>query len=178
MSLPTQYKWLDKEGAPRMLVEALKEYGTLESPGSINNPKIIGWAKEVGENVEDVYKADSIPWCGLFIAVVAKRAGKKVPKDPLWALNWGTFGKYSPEPMLGDVLVFTRNGGGHVGLYVGEDETAYHVLGGNTSDQVKIARIAKSRLYTSRRALYLIGQPTNVRKIHLKSSGSLSENEQ
>ena len=33
--------------------------------------------------------------------------------------------------MLGDILTFKRNGGGHVGLYVGEDKDCYHVLGGN-----------------------------------------------
>ena len=43
------------------------------------------------------------------------------------------------------MLVFTRSGGGHVGFYAGEDADAYHVLGGNQSDAVTIARIAKSR---------------------------------
>lgn len=178
MALPNQYKWLEKEGAPKMLVEALKEYGTLESPGTANNPKIIKWADEVGGKVEDVYKADSIPWCGLFMAVIAKRAGKDIPKDPLWALNWGTFGVRVDKPMLGDTLVFTREGGGHVGIYVGEDDQAYHVLGGNTSDSVKIARISKSRLYTARRPIYSIGQPANVRRVFLAANGTLSQNEQ
>jgi uncharacterized protein (TIGR02594 family) len=174
--LPSRYGWLARESGPKMLIEALKLYGTLEAPGSKNNPTIIAWAKEVGGEVADVYSADSIPWCGLFMAVVAKRAGKEVPKHPLWALSWSAFGAKAAKPMLGDVLTFTRNGGGHVALYVGEDEGAFHILGGNQSDAVTITRIAKSRLYAARRPLYR-EQPANVRVVHLASNGVLSTNE-
>lgn len=177
MALPQKYKWLEKEDGPKMIVEALKEFGTLESAGDINNPKIIGWADEVGGSVEDVFKADSIPWCGLFMAVIAKRAGKEPPKSPLWALSWATFGNGVNQAMLGDVLVFVRKGGGHVALYVGEDDTAYHVLGGNQSDQVSITRIAKARLYAIRRPVYSTAQPANVRKIFMNSTGVISTNE-
>ena len=69
MTLPTKYQWLAQEGAPKMLVEALKLYGTIETPGEGNNPTILKWADEIGGTVEDVYRADSIPWCGLFAAV-------------------------------------------------------------------------------------------------------------
>ncbi|HXF88153.1 MAG TPA: TIGR02594 family protein, partial [Xanthobacteraceae bacterium] len=74
--LPSRYAWLARESGPKMLVEALKLYGTMETPGSANNPTIVAWAWEVGGEVADVFKADGIPWCGLFMAVVAKRAGK------------------------------------------------------------------------------------------------------
>lgn len=177
MTLPKQYAWLGNEGAPKMIVEALKLFGTIETPGAGNNKTILDWATEVGGNVRDVYKADSIPWCGLFMAVVAKRSGKEIPKSPLWALSWATFEERTEEAMLGDTLVFTRKGGGHVGLYVGEDETAYHVLGGNQSDKVCITRILKTRLYTVRRPVWKIAQPPNVRKIVLKSTGNISANE-
>lgn len=117
--------------------------------------------------------------CGLFMAVIAKRAGKEVPKDPLWALNWGTFGTHieKDQAMLGDILVFVRNGGGHVGIYVGESKGTLHVLGGNTGDQVKIAEISKDRLYAVRRPIYSIAQPNNVRKIFINASGVVSSNE-
>jgi uncharacterized protein (TIGR02594 family) len=174
--LPSRYGWLAREPGPKMIVEALKLFGAMESPGSANNPTIIAWAKEVGGEVADVYKADSIPWCGLFMAVVAKRAGKELPKHPLWALSWSAFGAKSPAGALGDVLVFVRNGGGHVGLYVGEDCSAFHVLGGNQSDRVCITRVAKARLYAARRPLYRV-QPANVRPIHLEANGALSLNE-
>lgn len=173
-ALPVQYRWLEKEQGPRMLVEALALFGTVEAPGSRDNPTILAWASEVG--LSKTYSHDSIPWCGLFMAVVAKRAGKPVVDSPLWALSWADFGKAVSAPMLGDVLTFKRNGGGHVALYVGEDASAYHCLGGNQSDKVCITRIAKSRLYRARRPLYN-AQPGNVRKVRLASTGKLSTNE-
>ncbi len=176
MALEAKYKWLESEPGPIMIKKALELYDTTEIKGPVNNPVILKWAREVGGNVADIYKADEIAWCGLFIAVVAKRSSKQVVKDPLWALNWGTFGKFTDTAMLGDVLVFIRNGGGHVGLYVGEDAACYHVLGGNQSDKVCITRIEKKRLYAARRPNYNI-QPANVRKIILSSSGQISENE-
>ena len=182
MPIPNEYSWLNDESGPVMIKKALELFDTKEITGAQNNPIIISWAKEVGGNVANVYKADEIPWCGLFMAVVAKRSSKQVVKDPLWALNWGTFGKFTDTPMLGDVLVFVRKtadgkSAGHVGLYVGEDNACFHVLGGNQSDKVCINRIEKTRLYASRRPNYNV-QPANVRKIVLKSSGKISTNEQ
>ncbi len=168
------YDWLNKEPAPKLLLEAIKLYGTLETPGAGNNPTILAWASEVG--VRATYTADSVPWCGLFAALICKRAGKPVPAAPLWALNWAKWGEDGGQPELGDILVFVRDGGGHVGLYVGEDASAYHVLGGNTSDAVKIARIDKHRLYACRQ-FFATGKPANVRPIILQSFGALSENE-
>jgi len=180
--LPKMYQWLADEEGPKILLEALSHYGTLEMRGKDNNPDITKWAKEIGGSVAQVYTNDEIPWCGLFIGICAKRAGYALPKDPLWALNWGTFGTAQPVAMLGDVLTFIRKTttgarAGHVALYVGEDEAAYHVLGGNQSDCVCITRIAKSRLYAIRRSNFKIAQPKNVRQIMLSVGGKLSENE-
>lgn len=172
MTLPLAYAWLSAEPGPRMLTEALRLYGTVETPGRQDNPIILAWAKEVGlEN----YTHDETPWCGLLMAVVAKRAGKPVPEKPLWALNWARWGEPS-RPELGAVLAFRRPGGGHVGEYCGEDADAYHVLGGNTRNAVSIARIAKTRLVACR-AIYAVGRPANVRPVWLTASGELSTDE-
>lgn len=172
---PGQYAWLEKLGTlPRMLAEALKLLDTRETPGPGNNPTIIAWAKEIG--IERVYTADSIPWCGLFIALCAHRAGKPLASSPLWALSWANWGTAGGQPRLGDVLVFQREGGGHVGLYIGEDSTFYHVLGGNQSDKVCFTRIAKSRLYAVRR-YYAIGMPESAKPYHLAAAGTISQNE-
>ena len=176
--LPTPYAWLAQEPSPKMIVEALKLFGTLESAGTANNPTIIEWAREVGGKVEDVYRADSIAWCGLFMAVVAKRAGKALPVDPLWALNWGTFGTATTQPMLGDVLTFIRrtadgHRAGHVALYIGEDAERYHILGGNQNDRVCIITKPKSSLYQARRTPYNV-MPANVRKITLSGVGGIT----
>jgi hypothetical protein len=79
--------------------------------------------------------------------------------------------------MLGDILTFKRNGGGHVGIYVGEDNTHYHVLGGNQNNQVNVMRIAKNRLNQARRTAWKIAQPASVRVIKLEAKGLISTNE-
>lgn len=172
--LPLDYAWLAQESGPKMLVEALKLYGTHEAMGEADNPTIMAWAKETG--LDKVYSEDAVPWCGLFMAVVAVRAGKTPPENPLWALNWAKFGIPTTAPILGDVLTFKRPSGGHVALYVGEDASAFHVLGGNQADQVNITRIARTRLYKARRPAYRI-QPGNVRAIQLAHTGEISRNE-
>lgn len=178
MKLPSKYSWLAGEGAPKMLKEAIRHYGTLEHPGRGSNASIMSWAKEVG--VSGWYTDDDIPWCGLFVGIVASRAGYPFSSAKLLAARqWNTWGNPVPkgEEMLWDVLVFVRPGGGHVGFYVGENSTSYLVFGGNQSNAVGFAWVAKSRLLGARRPVYKIGQPANVRKIMLTGSGELSKNE-
>lgn len=169
--LPINYAWLAKETGPKMLLEALNLYGVKEKVGESDNPEILSWAKEL--NLPQ-YTADSIPWCGLFVAIVAKRAGKPVVSNPLWAANWLKFG-LSCKPELGAVAVFSREGGNHVGLYVGEDQDCYHILGGNQKDSVCISRLKKPRC-RGFRAQYR-NKPVNVRQIFLKPEGEVSFNE-
>ncbi|MGE7157263.1 TIGR02594 family protein [Methylorubrum rhodesianum] len=173
--LPAPYAWLAKEPGPRVLVEALALFGTKETPGAASNPTILAWAKETG--LARDYTNDGIAWCGLFVATVVKRAGFEPVAKPLWARNWASFGTKADKASLGDVLVFSRDGGGHVGLYVGEDASAYHVLGGNQSDQVCVSRIAKSRCLAVRRCPWKLAQPGNVRPVRLAAGGALSVNE-
>jgi len=155
--LPVRYAWLAREPAPKMLVHALSLYGTKETIGESDNPVILDWATECGIRG---YSGDDVPWCGLFLAVIAKRSGKKVPENPLWARNWSSWGEPS-RPELGAVMVFSRQSGGHVGLYVGEDSEYYHILGGNQGDAVSIDRIRKPRLLACR-TMYRV-KPTTVR---------------
>lgn len=161
---------------PKMIREALALYGTLETIGSKSNPAIVAWAKETNTKDDNWYDNDATPWCGLFMAVVAQRAGKEVPNECLRALAWASFGTPVPVAMLGDVLVFKRTGGGHVGMYVAEDANYYYVLGGNQSDKVCIAKIDKKRIYAIRRPIYAIGQPASVKQ-YFASGGAVSENE-
>lgn len=177
--LPAAYDWLNrKAGLSKMLQVAIADHGIVEAPGAKNNPVILAWAKAAG--LGKVYTHDAIAWCGLSMTRWANLAGWEPVKDPLWARNWAKFGQDVDKAAaaLGDVLVFSRpGGGGHVGLYVGEDQTHYHVLGGNTSDAVSIARLAKTRLLAVRRPKWRNSQPTGVVKVHLKATGKVSENE-
>lgn len=173
-ALPAEYRWLNDERAPRMLVEAVKLFGTVEVPGKRSSPIILGWAAEL--NLQKTYSGDDIPWCGLFMAAVAHRAGKSIPDAPLWALSWTGFGRPVSAPMLGDVMVKSRAGGGHVTMYVGEDAEAYHCLGGNQSDAVCIRSFPKSIPWQFRRPIYAV-QPANVRVVYLAATGELSTKE-
>lgn len=158
-----------------MLLQALSFYGTSEISGSQNNPIILGWAKEL--NWSNVYVNDEVPWCGLFISYCAKLAEWPWPGAGFRAAEWAKWGNPADVPMLGDVLVFKRTGGGHVGLYVGEDNDCFHVLGGNQGDKVSIVRVAKARCVAARRAPWHQAQPVNVRPVFLNATGAISQNE-
>jgi hypothetical protein len=104
-------------------------------------------------------------------------ADLEIPKMPLRAKEWLNFGTKQEHAMLGDVLIFSRTGGGHVGIYVGEDTNCFHVLGGNQGDRVSIVRIDKTRCIGVRRTKWKISQPKNVRKLFLPDVGVISKNE-
>lgn len=169
------YSYLKSEKAPRILVEAYKLIGTKEIVGKDHNPKILQWAKDLG--LEKTYISDEIPWCGLFMAHVCRISGVDGVINPLWARNWNNFGNRVTTAMLGDVLVFSRDNAGHVGIYVGEDAKAYHILGGNQNNSVSITRINKTRCIGIRRTKWKVAQPDNVRQIFLSDTGALSKNE-
>jgi len=158
--------------------EARRLMGTKEVGGSGSNPVILNWATSLGIP----YSGDDIPWCGLFVAhcVGATLPGEALPTNPLGARNWSRFGDPISRPVDGAVLVFWRvsktSGLGHVGFYNGEDDSAYHVLGGNQSDKVGIARAGKDRFLGARwprSAAGLTGSP-----IRRDEDGELSDDEQ
>ena len=93
-----QYQWLNKMSGPKVMIEAIKLYGTKEIVGRQHSKEILSWAKELG--LEKTYNADEIAWCGLFVAKVIQKAGFEIVKDPLWALNWNKFGTKESSAML------------------------------------------------------------------------------
>ena len=132
--------------------EARRLIGVKEEVGPRNQPIILDWATKAGIP----YATDDIPWCGLFVAhCINNTLGEEaLPNNPLGARNWLKFGAPC-EPGLGAVLVFwrvSRNSfKGHVGFYAGEDAKGNpHVLGGNQSNKVSVALIAKDRLLGAR----------------------------
>ena len=172
------YSHLSVVKSPGILVQAINLLGTKEIVGKIHNDEIIGWAKEL--DIENIYTNDEIAWCGLFVAICAKRANLEAnitAREALWALNWHKFGTRQTIAMLGDVLTFRRKTGGHVGFYVGEDKDCYHILGGNQANSVNVTRIEKGRLSQIRRTAWRVKQPSNVAQVFLKPSGFISQNE-
>lgn len=121
--------------------------GVREIAGARHNQTIMGWIKALGAKALGITVTDDeTPWCGTFVAHVMQKHKLPLPPIAVRASQWGNWGRKLIGPRYGCILVFTRNGGGHVGFYVGEDTTHYHVLGGNQSNSVNIMRIAKNRL--------------------------------
>jgi uncharacterized protein (TIGR02594 family) len=156
--------------------QALSLVGTKEDRTVKSNPEILKWAKDL--NID--YNSDDIPWCGLFVAhcVGAALPDEQLPKHPLRARSWSSFGEQC-DPKQGAVLVFWRGSKdaatGHVGFYHSEDGAAFHVLGGNQSDSVNVARIGKNRLLSSRWPRTATN--LNGRIVISEAKGKLSHNE-
>ena len=144
--------------------------GTTEQVGPGSNPVILQWAQDL----RVPYTGDDTAWCGLslnrvLMACQLPLSGKGY--DLLRAKSFESWGVPLPQAVPGAVLVFTREGGGHVGIYTAEDATHYVVLGGNQSDKVGYARIDKARLTAVRwpagvalptSAPLIVGQSTSV----------------
>ena len=157
---------------PKWLTIAKSYQGVREIAGPRHHPTIMGWLRRLGSWIKD----DETPWCGTFVAAVMQEAGLPFPREFPRAKAWADYGaNLRPSHLApGAILVFSRNGGGHVGYYVGEDATAYHVLGANQSNAVNVMRIAKARCIATRwpRGEAVLGGP-----VLLAASGKLSSNE-
>ena len=129
---------------------ALSEYGVKEIVGTVHNPVIINYAKEIGMSW---VATDETPWCSIFINWCAMKAGVQRSAKAN-ARSWLVVGQEVTEPETGDVVVFKRGNStweGHVGIYINERDGFINVLGGNQGDMVKIAAYAKSDLLGYRR---------------------------
>jgi uncharacterized protein (TIGR02594 family) len=175
MKFPAGYEWLGELGTlPKLTTELLKMYGTEEVLGKKNNPVIMDWADET--HLETEYTADSIPWCGLGMAVAVQRTGREYVKNPLWARNWAKWGVMADYAALGDILVYVRDGGGHVNSYICEDHLYYYGIGCNQSDTVNITKILKVRCIAVVRPDYK-NRPASAKPYHRTVAGKVSSNE-
>ena len=136
---------------PFWVIEARKHIGQKEVPGAASNPWIKAmWLKlKGGAWFWKAYGEDDskLPWCGGFVAYCLTQAGIEPPAKYAAAKEWLDWGVPLLHPCLGCVVVFTREGGGHVGFVVGMDERGrLMVLGGNQGDKVSIAPFDRSRV--------------------------------
>ena len=161
------------------LEEAERYLGLKELKGSNSNPEIIRWAKDLGGWVGGYYKGDDIPWCGLFVAhcIGVSLPKEALPSNPLGALNWSTWGQALSVPSQGSIMAFKREGGGHVGMYLGENDKYYYIIGGNQSDSVSKMFIDKSRLADSPRWPRTVPQPATGRIQIAQNGQPISNNE-
>ncbi|MBK3736046.1 TIGR02594 family protein [Azospirillum brasilense] len=158
--------------------EAKRLMGTREVSGHGSNEIILQWADDLDLHYPD----DDIPWCGLFVAhcIGATLPSEALPSNPLGARSWLKAGK-ACAPSWGAILVFWRGSmagwEGHVGFCAGMDEDAFHVLGGNQSNSVSIARIARDRLLDARWPVTSPIPPQGTLVASAPAEAALSENE-
>lgn len=125
------------------VTEARKHIGLNEEPGEGNNPTIVSWWKDIKRGG---IKLDSVPWCAAFVGSCLERVGIESTRfeSARSYLNWG---QPLPEAIYGCIVVFNRDGGGHVGFVVGKDKQGrLMVLGGNQNDAVNIAPFSVMRV--------------------------------
>lgn len=115
----------------------------------LDNDELKRYLKSDHQSLEDPAKQ---PWCGDAVqtAIALTLPDKILPSNPYWALNWAKFGVALDEPALGAILVFSKDGGGHVGFYSREDKTRCCVLSRNKANGISIAPVKESQLKAKR----------------------------
>ena len=130
----------------RLLKIALTQYGLKEVPGVENNPEIMKYFKEMGE---DWVQGDEVSWCSAFCNWCAMKAGFQY-SGKLTARSWLNLGYKVDKYDEADICVFWRESPnswkGHVGIPVNEDDKHVWTLGGNQSNMVRISAYPKDRL--------------------------------
>lgn len=130
---------------PVWLVHAWADLGQREIAGSSDNPRIVGYYKQVGY---DEINADEVAWCAAFVGACLERAGITSTRL-LLARSYLTFGEGINEGRLGAIAVLSRGSDpalGHVGFLIGETDDHVFLLGGNQGDAVSVERFDKGRL--------------------------------
>ena len=155
------------------IIEARKYIGLREIKGIKTNSFIAIWLK----NLKAWWDSDEVAWCGVFVAHCIKKAECKLPKYWMRAKDWLNWGQKIIQPCVGCIVVFEREGGGHVGFVVGKDaNNNLMVLGGNQGDAVKVSPFNLTRVIGYRWPIeYPI--PLSFELPILKSDGKLSKNE-
>lgn len=128
---------------PAWIAEARKYLGQREIKGVNHNPVIIAWWKAIKRSG---IKTDEVPWCAAFVGAMLESVGIVSSRfeSAKSYLDWGS---KLASPELGCIVVFSRDGGGHVGFVVGKDPNGnLLVLGGNQGDQVNIRAFGRDRV--------------------------------
>jgi len=101
----------------------------------VDNPRIIEYFSSTKGNIQD----ETAPWCSAFVNWCFARAGIAGTRDPAaksW-LGWPGGRRLSNiRPIIGSVVVFPRQGGGHVAMvWHTFPDGSIDVLGGNQGVQ-------------------------------------------
>lgn len=166
-----------KTPLPKMVSAALQYLGVKEFPGVKNNPIIMDMAKGLG--LEKIYTNDSlIAWCAVFVNHLIRITGKLLQKpkdlyDLMRALKTAQDWELIPRDqwVMGDVMLLSRSGGGHVFVAICESATGNPIgIGGNQSNMVNFAEFDFDRVVEVRR-YYKTGMPESAKRYKLGVSG-------
>lgn len=128
---------------PAWLAEARRHIGTREIKGMKHEPKILTWWRAIRRGG---IKDDETPWCAAFAGGCLEAVGIVSSRfeSARSYLGWGVA---LPAPAVGCIVVFTRDGGGHVGFVEGVDLRGnLMVLGGNQGDEVNVRAFPLTRV--------------------------------
>ncbi|MEM6712462.1 MAG: TIGR02594 family protein [Pseudomonadota bacterium] len=130
---------------PAWLKEAERHLGTAEWSGRRHNPAIVTFFARAGfSGIRD----DETPWCAAFVNAVMADCGLPTT-GKLTARSFLRWGRAIDRAERGAIAVFRRGKStwqGHVGFVVDADAKYIHVLGGNQSNAVTVARYPRSKL--------------------------------
>lgn len=76
---------------------------------------------------------EGLPWCAGFISYCFKQAGYNLPYF-LRAKSYLKVGQSVSNPQTGDLIVFSRQGGGHIGIISKVTKDKIFVIEGNRGD--------------------------------------------
>lgn len=134
---------MQPQSEPAWLTEARRYIGQREIKGVNHNPFILGWWKAIKRGG---IKTDEVPWCAAFVGAMLEAAGIVSSRFES-AKSYLDWGRALEAPELGCIVVFQRDGGGHVGFVMGRDKAGnLLVLGGNQGDAVSIAAFGRGRV--------------------------------
>lgn len=125
------------------VAEARRYIGEREIKGGQHNPLILQMWKTIKRGG---IKDDETPWCAAFVGFCLENVGIVSSRFES-AKSYLTWGQKLDGPAPGCIVVFTREGGGHVGFLTGMTiDGRLLILGGNQGDEVNVRAFPESRV--------------------------------
>ena len=156
---------------PAWLIEARKNLGVKETKGGVHTSEVLKYWQDIKRGG---IKDDETPWCAAFVGAMLERVGVKSTRFES-AKSYLDWGQLLALPVVGCIVIFTREGGGHVGFVVGRDTKGnLLVLGGNQGDEVNIRSFPVSRVTGYR---WPIDRPIPKEPLPTLSAAQLSKTE-
>lgn len=129
--------------AQRWMEEARTFLGLKEIKGTQHAQAILDMWKAIKRGG---IKDDETPWCAAFVGACLERAGIQSTRFES-AKSYLSWGEKLEQPVIGCVVVFSRDGGGHVGFVAGQSTSGnLLVLGGNQTNEVNIREFQLTRV--------------------------------